>query len=78
MSRYSKDIPNAVSTRFFNIYGYGQSPEYAGVITKFAQRLEDGHPPVIYGDGQQIRDFISVEDVVRSYYACCKNRYLSG
>jgi UDP-glucose 4-epimerase len=66
VSMYSKGIPNAVSLRFFNIYGYGQSPEYAGVITKFAQRLQDGFSPIIYGNGQQTRDFISVEDVVRA------------
>lgn len=66
VTEYARKIPSAISMRFFNIYGYGQSPEYAGVITKFAQRLEDGLPPIIYGDGQQKRDFISVQDVVRA------------
>lgn len=66
VSKYTKEIPDALSMRFFNIYGDGQSPEYAGVITKFAQRIEYGLPPIIYGDGQQMRDFITVQDVVRA------------
>lgn len=60
----SGKISNAVSLRFFNAYGRGQSPEYAGVITRFAERLSKKQPPVIHGDGQQTRDFIHVSDVV--------------
>jgi UDP-glucose 4-epimerase len=60
----SGKISKAISLRFFNVYGRGQSPEYAGVITKFAERLSKKQPPVIYGDGQQTRDFIHVSDVV--------------
>jgi UDP-glucose 4-epimerase len=56
-------IKNAIVLRFFNVYGEGQSKEYAGVITNFADRLSAGLPPVIYGDGSQTRDFISVDDV---------------
>jgi UDP-glucose 4-epimerase len=56
-------IRNALVLRFFNIYGEGQSKEYAGVITSFADRLSAGLPPVIYGDGNQVRDFISIADV---------------
>lgn len=59
-------IPRAVSLRFFNIYGKGQNPRYAGVITKFIERLSRGLPPIIHGDGRQTRDFISVNDVVDS------------
>jgi UDP-glucose 4-epimerase len=55
-------IKNAIILRFFNVYGEGQSKEYAGVITNFVARLSAGRPPVIYGDGRQTRDFISVED----------------
>ena len=57
-------IPYAVSLRFFNVYGRGQSPEYAGVITRFAERLSKGLPPIIYGRGDQTRDFVAVDDVV--------------
>lgn len=52
--------------RLFNVYGAGQSIEYAGVIARFAERLSRGEPPVIYGDGLQVRDFIHVVDVVRA------------
>jgi UDP-glucose 4-epimerase len=56
-------IKNAIILRFFNVYGEGQSSEYAGVITNFADRLSIGLPPVVYGDGRQARDFVSVDDV---------------
>jgi UDP-glucose 4-epimerase len=56
-------IKNAIILRFFNVYGEGQSKEYAGVITNFADRLSAGLPPVIYGDGNQTRDFVSVDNV---------------
>jgi len=54
---------NAVILRFFNIYGIGQSPEYAGVITKFLQKIKEGKSLEIYGDGLQTRDFVSINDV---------------
>lgn len=56
-------IKNAIILRLFNVYGEGQSKEYAGVITNFADRLSTGLPPVIYGDGCQTRDFVSIDDV---------------
>jgi len=59
-----RKIRNAISLRFFNVYGEGQTLEYAGVIAKFAERLSKGLRPIIYGDGQQTRDFVSVSDVV--------------
>lgn len=52
--------------RPFNIYGPGQSGSYAGVISKFAERILSGKPPIIYGDGLQERDFVYVEDVARA------------
>jgi len=52
-----------VILRYFNVYGPGQSDEYAGVITRFIKSVIKGKPPVIYGDGLQTRDFIYVEDV---------------
>lgn len=59
-------ISSATSLRFFNVYGEGQSAAYAGVITKFAERLSAGLPPVIYGDGLQTRDFVFVQDVANA------------
>jgi UDP-glucose 4-epimerase len=64
--RRSKKIKNAISLRFFNVYGEGQNLEYAGVITRFAERLSRGIRPIIYGDGKQTRDFVSVNDVVNA------------
>lgn len=55
-----------ISLRFFNVYGAGQSDEYSGVISKFKMRIQEGSSPVIFGDGSQQRDFVSVGDVVRS------------
>lgn len=57
---------NSVSLRFFNIYGQGQSTEYAGVIEKFMKRIESNKPLLIYGDGKNTRDFVSIKDVVRA------------
>ena len=54
-----------VSLRLFNVYGSRQAMgPYSGVITKFIDRLKDGKPPIIYGDGKQTRDFVYVQDVV--------------
>jgi len=54
-----------VSLRFFNTYGPGQSlTPYVGVMTIFINRLLAGQPPVIFGDGEQCRDFVYVGDIV--------------
>ena len=65
-------IKNAVSLRIFNVYGRNQTSRYAGVVTKFISRLNKGMPPIIYGNGEQTRDFIAVEDVVNSILAASK------
>jgi UDP-glucose 4-epimerase len=67
------NIQNAISLRFFNVYGEGQTLEYAGVITKFAERLSKGLRPIIHGDGQQTRDFVSVKDVVNAIVLAMKS-----
>jgi len=66
------DINTAI-LRFFNIYGVGQTPEYAGVITKFLQKIQENKPLEIYGDGLQTRDFVSIQDVVDSIYDTITN-----
>ena len=55
-----------VCLRYFNVYGPRQDPGslYSGVISIFADRLKKGEQPVIYGDGEQTRDFVFVSDVV--------------
>jgi dTDP-L-rhamnose 4-epimerase len=57
-----------IALRFFNVYGPHQalSNPYTGVLAIFASRLLNGRPPLIFEDGQQRRDFVSVHDVVRA------------
>jgi UDP-glucose 4-epimerase len=62
--RHSRGIQNAISLRIFNVYGSGQNPAYAGVISGFSQRLSQSQDLLIYGDGNQTRDFIHISDVV--------------
>ena len=62
--KYSKLGTKIIGLRYFNIFGQGQTPEYAGVITKFLDRIRERKPPIIFGDGTQLRDFIYVEDIV--------------
>ena len=59
---------NTISLRYFNVYGPRQDPhsEYAAVIPRFVSRVLRGEPPIIYGDGQQTRDFTFVKDVVNA------------
>ena len=64
---------NCIILRFFNIFGIGQSSEYAGVITKFIKKIEMNEPLEIFGDGMQTRDFVSIKDIVNSIYDAMKN-----
>lgn len=54
--------------RFFNIYGTRQalSNPYTGVAAIFAARLINGQPPLVFEDGEQMRDFVSIHDIVRA------------
>ena len=58
----------AVALRYFNVYGPRQDPlsPYSGVISIFMAKALHNEPAVIYGDGNQSRDFIYVQDVVRA------------
>jgi nucleoside-diphosphate-sugar epimerase len=55
-----------ICLRYFNVYGPRQNPNsaYAAVIPKFLNRLLEGQPPTVFGDGEQTRDFCHVRDVV--------------
>jgi len=57
---------NCISLRIFNAYGSGQSDSYAGVITKFMEKITKNKPLVIFGDGSNTRDFVSVDDVIQA------------
>lgn len=57
-----------VALRYFNVFGPGQDPhsEYAAVIPTFITAALGEHPPTIFGDGEQSRDFIYVENVIEA------------
>ena len=65
-TKYSKDGVKVIGLRYFNVFGKRQSKEYAGVLKLFLERVRDGLPPKINGDGTQFRDFVYVKDVVNA------------
>ena len=65
-SKYAVEGLQVIGLRYFNVFGIGQNPSYAGVIPKFIERLSQHKPPIIEGDGNQIRSFTFVDDVVRA------------
>ncbi len=71
--KYSDDGTEIIGLRYFNIFGKGQTLEHAGVITKFLDRISQKQPPIIFGDGSQLRDFISVEDIVLANLAAMES-----
>lgn len=62
---YGLDI---IGLRFFNVFGPYQRPdaEYAAVIPLFTQSILEGCSPTIFGDGEQVRDFTFVDDVIQA------------
>jgi len=65
-----------VSLRYFNVYGPRQHPdsEYAAVIPRFLRRMLAGKRPVIFGDGEQSRDFTPVDNVVAANLLAAHSR----
>jgi UDP-glucose 4-epimerase len=63
---YSSKGSKIIGLRYFNVYGKGQSISYAGVITKFLDRIRKRQSPIINGDGLQVRDFVYVGDVAKA------------
>jgi len=69
----------ATILRPFNVYGPRQSSnQYAGVIAKFIERLREGSPPIIYGDGLQTRDFVYVVDAARALILALQSDEAAG
>jgi len=64
---------DSISLRFFNVYGKGQSNAYAGVITKFFQRIAANKPLTIFGDGKNSRDYIHVDDLIQGITKAINN-----
>lgn len=68
-----------ICLRYFNVYGPNQRYDaYGNVIPIFAYRLIQGLPMIIFGDGEQTRDFINVKDVVQANYKAAFVTGLSG
>ncbi len=67
-----------IGLRYFNVYGKGQTGSYAGVITKFLENMNLNKSLTINGDGNQIRDFIHVEDVASANVNAMKSKIKTG
>ena len=69
-----------VTIRYFNVFGPRQDPgsPYSGVISLFAKALLEGRQPVIYGDGEQTRDFTYVANVVDGVLRAAEAPKVSG
>jgi UDP-glucose 4-epimerase len=74
--RYGLDV---VCLRYFNIFGPRQtSRQYSGVITQFITRLKESQSPIVNGDGEQTRDFVSVQDIVKATLSSLNSQRASG
>ena len=69
----------SVSLRYFNVYGPRQTNnEYSGVITIFTNKLLKNERAVIYGDGNQMRDFVHIQDVVHANILAMESKNAIG
>ena len=75
---YNKNNLSAIGLRYFNVFGIGQNSTYAGVITKFLNRLKNKMPPIIFGNGDQTRDFIYIDDIVDANIQSMNSKINSG
>lgn len=76
--KYWKSGVSIIGLRYFNAYGEGQTGTYAGVITEFMKKIVQSLPPVINGDGSQVRDFVFVEDIVNANLIAMKSKVNHG
>ncbi|MCZ7384077.1 MAG: GDP-mannose 4,6-dehydratase [Candidatus Methanoperedens sp.] len=69
-----------VCLRPFNIFSPRQNPSspYSGVITKFIEKVRNNRNPIIFGDGNQTRDFVYIEDVVAAIFNTIENKKAVG
>ena len=69
-----------VALRYFNIFGPRQDPgsPYSGVLAKFCTALLEDTQPVVFGDGEQTRDFTYVENAVQANLLACEAPNASG
>jgi nucleoside-diphosphate-sugar epimerase len=68
------------SVRFFNVFGPRQDPtsQYSGVLSRFMLAVIEGKRPVIYGDGEQSRDFTYIDNIVDETLRACEAKGASG
>ncbi len=71
---------NTVCLRYFNIFGPRQDPfsQYAAAIPNFVTKILNNEQPIIYGDGEQSRDFTYVSNVVEANLLACKAQNVPG
>ena len=67
-----------IGLRYLNVFGKDQNISYAGVITKFLDRILKNKSPLIFGIGNQIRDFVFVEDVAQANIHAMKSDVKKG
>src|ERR1700735_1228038 len=69
-----------VCIRYFNVFGPRQDPnsQYSGVLSRFMLAVIEGQPPVVFGDGEQSRDFTFVENIVDETLRACDAQAASG
>jgi len=78
---FSRVYPlEAVSLRYFNVFGPGQDPrsEYAAVVPRFITEAAAGRPVPVYGDGEQRRDFTYIQNVVDACFAAAAANDVGG
>lgn len=76
--KYTDEGVSIIGLRYFNVFGERQSKTYAGVIKLFLERIQEHNPPIINGDGSQIRDFVYVKDVVEANLMALESNVKSG
>ena len=72
--KYADMGVKVIGLRYFNVFGIGQNSNYAGVIPKFIERLVQHKPPIIFGDGNQLRNFTFIDDVVEANILAFENK----
>ena len=75
---FSKNNLSVIGLRYFNVYGIGQTGSYAGVITKFLEKIKTHKSFIINGDGTQVRDFIHVKDVAQANVIAMESKIKNG
>jgi len=76
--QYNNMNSSIIGLRYFNVYGIGQTSSYAGVITKFLEKIKIKKSLIINGNGNQIRDFIDVQDIAKANLVAIESKIDKG